>query len=164
MEPRQKLLLEQVVKRHFGLYVVPIRVAANAVHRYHGKVNGIGRAGILYERLATGLKMQIVLVVDGELTLAVLYFAKVRHSVVTVYHQVYLRPGVAVVRKRTSARKKESVDILRKTLILAQRIPLLASPPPSCLGGNMIHYFLPVKSRSECKFLLRLVPAHVGRD
>ena len=40
MAQRQKLLLEQVVERHFGLYVVPIRVATNTVHGYHGKVNG----------------------------------------------------------------------------------------------------------------------------
>ena len=98
MAPRLRLLLEQVVKRHFGLYVVPIRVAANAVHGYHGKVNGIGRAGLLYKSLATGLKMQVVLVVNGELSLAVLYLAKIRHAVIPVYHQVYLRPGVAVVR------------------------------------------------------------------
>ena len=65
---------KKVVERHFGLDVVPIRISANAVHRYHGKVNGIGRVGLLYESLATGLKMQIILLVDGELSLAVLSF------------------------------------------------------------------------------------------
>ena len=48
---------EEIVERHLGLYVVPIRVAANAIHGYHGKVDGIGGARLLYERLAAGLKL-----------------------------------------------------------------------------------------------------------
>jgi len=65
---------EKVVQRNFRLDVVPIRISTNAVHRYHGNVNGIGRVGLLYKSLATGLKMQIILLVDGELSLAVLSF------------------------------------------------------------------------------------------
>ena len=57
---------EEVVERNFGLYVIPIRVVTNTIHGYHGKVNGIGRAGILYKSLATRLKLQVVLVVDGK--------------------------------------------------------------------------------------------------
>ena len=93
---------KQIVQRHLGLYVVPIRVAMNTIHGYQGKVNGIGRAGLLYKCLATGMKMQVVLVVDGKLSLAVLYLAKIRHAVIPVYHQIYLRPGVAVVRSAMS--------------------------------------------------------------
>ena len=73
-------------------------------------MDGIGGARLLYERLAASLKLQIFFLVDGELSLAVLYLAKIRHAVVPIYHQVYLRPGVAVVRSAVSPAENPGDD------------------------------------------------------
>ena len=87
---RGMLRAEEVVKRHFGLDVVPMSVSRNAVHRNHRQVYGIARSRLLDIAFAPRLKLQGVVIINRELPFSVLDFTEIRHAIVTLYDEVDL--------------------------------------------------------------------------